>query len=184
MVVGQGQRGSMSPQSGHTQFNNTNILGNPPSSSFTSSSNMVNPNADQYQNILLGAGASAGVGQVKLETFQQHNNRQQFQRNIEQVKMELQHSPVKIEPQHSLLLQQQQFLNRQPPSQAALLHQQRLLQLHHQQNLFKNIPQQHSLAPPAKPVYEPGMCARRLTHYMYQQQHRPQVTFFTILFAC
>ncbi|KAJ1384424.1 LIM-domain binding protein/SEUSS [Sesbania bispinosa] len=27
---------------------------------------------------------------------------------------------------------------------------------------------------PVKPVYEPGMCARRLTHYMYQQQHRPE----------
>lgn len=30
---------------------------------------------------------------------------------------------------------------------------------------------------PAKPVYEPGMCARRLTHYMYQQQHRPEVRY-------
>ncbi|WVY91338.1 hypothetical protein V8G54_036852 [Vigna mungo] len=28
---------------------------------------------------------------------------------------------------------------------------------------------------PVKPPYEPGMCARRLTHYMYQQQHRPEV---------
>ncbi|QCD99752.1 hypothetical protein DEO72_LG7g1037 [Vigna unguiculata] len=25
-----------------------------------------------------------------------------------------------------------------------------------------------------QPPYEPGMCARRLTHYMYQQQHRPE----------
>ncbi|KAD6796170.1 hypothetical protein E3N88_07066 [Mikania micrantha] len=108
--------------------------------------------------------------------------------------------PVKLEPQHSdqsLFLhqqqqQQQQFLNasRQSPQAAAaaqinLLHQHRLLQLH-QQQLMKNIPQQRppmqpqfqqpnlALRSPAKPVYEPGTCARRLTHYMYQQQHRPE----------
>ncbi|KAK2448718.1 transcriptional corepressor SEUSS [Trifolium repens] len=26
----------------------------------------------------------------------------------------------------------------------------------------------------AATAYEPGMCARRLTYYMYQQQHRPE----------
>lgn len=107
---------------------------------------------------------------------------------------------VKLEPQHSdqsILMQQQQqqqFLNasRQSPQAAAaaqinLLHQQRLLQLHQQQQLMKSIPQQRppmqpqiqqqnlALRSPAKPVYEPGTCARRLTHYMYQQQHRPEV---------
>ncbi|XP_076960476.1 transcriptional corepressor SEUSS-like [Bidens hawaiensis] len=105
---------------------------------------------------------------------------------------------VKLEPQHSdqsilMQQQQQQFLNasRQSPQAAAaaqinLLHQQRLLQLHQQQQLMKNIPQQRppmqpqiqqqnlALRSPAKPVYEPGTCARRLTHYMYQQQHRPE----------
>ncbi|CAN1268409.1 Transcriptional corepressor SEUSS [Linum perenne] len=64
-------------------------------------------------------------------------------------------------------------------AQFNLLHQQRLLQLqqHQQQQLLKAMPQQRSQLPqqsPAKPVYEPGMCARRLTRYMYQQQHRPE----------
>ncbi|KAK7845679.1 transcriptional corepressor seuss [Quercus suber] len=39
-----------------------------------------------------------------------------------------------------------------------------------QQFQQQNLP----LRPPVKPVYEPGMCARRLTHYMYHQQHRPE----------
>nr|GEW65072.1 hypothetical protein [Tanacetum cinerariifolium] len=107
--------------------------------------------------------------------------------------------PVKLEPQQSdqsLFLQQQQqqllSMSRQPSQAAAaaqinLLHQQRLLQLHQQQQLLKNIPPQQrspmqpqfqqqnaALRSAAKPVYEPGMCARRLTHYMYQQQHRPE----------
>jgi hypothetical protein len=94
--------------------------------------------------------------------------------------------------------QQQQFLHmsRQSSQQAAaqinLMHQQRLLQLqqHQQQQLLKAMPQQRSqlpqqyqqpnlpLRPPVKPVYEPGTCARRLTHYMYHQQHRPEVNIF------
>ncbi|XVF37087.1 hypothetical protein REPUB_Repub19eG0115200 [Reevesia pubescens] len=109
---------------------------------------------------------------------------------------------VKMEPQHSdqsLFLHQQQqqqqllHMSRQPSQAAAaqinLLNQQRILQLqqqHHQQQLLKAMPQQRSQLPqqfqqqnlplrsPVKPVYEPGMCARRLTHYMYQQQHRPE----------
>ncbi|KAE8685698.1 Transcriptional corepressor SEUSS [Hibiscus syriacus] len=109
---------------------------------------------------------------------------------------------VKMEPQHSdqsLLLHQQQQqqhllqISRQSPQTAAaqinLLHQQRLLQLQqlqHQQQLLKAIPQQRSqfqqqfqqqnlpLRSPVKSAYEPGMCARRLTHYIYQQQHRPE----------
>ncbi|KAI3758548.1 hypothetical protein L6452_06115 [Arctium lappa] len=163
----------------------------------------------QYQNIRGGLG---GVGQVKLEpqmtTYQHGQTPQQLQalRNLGPVKMELQHNqsmtnlpPVKLEPQpsdQSLFLhqqQQQQFLNvsRQSSQAAAaaqinLLQQQRLLQLHQQQHILKNIPQQRSsmqpqfqqqnlaLRSPAKSVYEPGMCARRLTHYMYQQQHRPE----------
>ncbi|KAE8731802.1 Transcriptional corepressor SEUSS [Hibiscus syriacus] len=109
---------------------------------------------------------------------------------------------VKMEPQHSdqsLLLHQQQQqqqllqMSRQSPQTAAaqinLLHQQRLLQLQqqqHQQQLLKAMPQQRSqiqqqfqqqnlpLRSLVKSAYEPGMCARRLTHYMYQQQHRPE----------
>ncbi|RXH85657.1 hypothetical protein DVH24_009478 [Malus domestica] len=42
--------------------------------------------------------------------------------------------------------------------------------------LQQQFPQQNlPMRSPAKPVYEPGMCARRLTHYMYQQQHRPEI---------
>ncbi|MCE2054917.1 hypothetical protein HAX54_041636 [Datura stramonium] len=109
-------------------------------------------------------------------------------------------APVKVEQQQSdpsLFLhqqqqqQQQQFLqmSRQSPQAAAaaqLLHQQRLMQFQHHQQLLKTMPQQRNqlqqqfqpqniaIRPPVKPVYEPGMCARRLTHYMYQQQHRPE----------
>ncbi|KAL8225637.1 hypothetical protein R6Q57_018194 [Mikania cordata] len=159
----------------------------------------------QYQTSQSGLG---GVGQVKIEhqvtNEQQHGqNSQQMQalRNLSQVKMEPQQvqtirnlPPVKVEPQHSdpsLFLQQQQLLHmsRQPPQASAaqmnLLHQQRFLQLQHQQQqqLLKNVPQQRASLQPqfqqamrshAKPVHEPGMCARRLTHYMYQQQNRPE----------
>ncbi|XP_049411505.1 transcriptional corepressor SEUSS isoform X32 [Solanum stenotomum] len=107
-------------------------------------------------------------------------------------------APVKVEQQQSdpsLFLhqqqQQQQFLqmSRQSPQAAAaaqLLHQQRLMQFQHHHQLLKTAPQQRNplqqqfqsqnlaVRPPVKPVYEPGMCARRLTHYMYQQQHRPE----------
>ncbi|CAI9787061.1 unnamed protein product [Fraxinus pennsylvanica] len=106
--------------------------------------------------------------------------------------------PAKMEPQHSdqsLFLhqqqQQQQLLMSRQSSQAAaaaqILHQQRLMQLHQQQQqqLLKAMPPQRPplqtqfqpnlpIRSPVKPVYEPGMCARRLTHYMYQQQHRPE----------
>ncbi|XP_073315958.1 transcriptional corepressor SEUSS-like isoform X1 [Primulina huaijiensis] len=105
--------------------------------------------------------------------------------------------PVKMEPQHSetsMFLQQQQqqqlLLSRQSSQAAAaaqILQQQRLMQIQHQQQqqLLKSMPQQRSpmqsqfpsqsipFRSPVKSVYEPGMCARRLTHYMYQQQHRP-----------
>lgn len=132
--------------------------------------------------------ALRNLGPVKMEL--QHT---QSMGNLPPVKLEPQHS------EHSLFLQQQQqqqqFINvsRQSSQAAAaaqinLLQQQRLLQLHQQQQLLKNIPQQRppmqpqfqqqnlALRSPAKSVYEPGMCARRLTHYMYQQQHRPEVS--------
>ncbi|PPD94327.1 hypothetical protein GOBAR_DD08655 [Gossypium barbadense] len=56
-------------------------------------------------------------------------------------------APVKLEPQQI------------PPSRT-------LAQQFQQQNL--------PLRSPVKSAYEPGMCARRLTHYMYKQQHRPE----------
>ncbi|MBA0787075.1 hypothetical protein Gotri_025653 [Gossypium trilobum] len=116
-------------------------------------------------------------------------------RTLAQVKMEPSHSDQSLflhqqqqEPQQQQQQQQLHHMSRQPsPAQINLLHQQRLLQLqHHQQQLLKAMPQHRSQLPqqfqqqnlplrsPVKPVYEPGMCARRLTHYMYQQQHRPE----------
>ncbi|CAN0928544.1 Transcriptional corepressor SEUSS [Linum grandiflorum] len=145
---------------------------------------------NQFQTIRGGSGA---VGPVTLEqkaTIDQHGAQQQQQ----QLRNNL--GSVKLDPQ-----QMQQFLHmsrQSSPSAAAqfnLLHQQRLLQIQQhqqqqqqqqQQQLLKSMPQQRpqlqqQFQPqnlpqrsPAKPVYEPGMCARRLTRYMYQQQHRPE----------
>ncbi|PSS00418.1 Transcriptional corepressor SEUSS like [Actinidia chinensis var. chinensis] len=130
------------------------------------------------------------LGPVKLEPQQI-----QSMRSLASVKMEPQHSD------QSLFLhqqqQQQQFLHmsRQSPQAAAaqinLLHQQRALQMQQQQQqqqqlILKALPLQRSpsqppfqpqnlpLRSPVKPVYEPGMGSRRLTRYMYEQQHRPE----------
>ncbi|GAB2248689.1 hypothetical protein Droror1_Dr00012048 [Drosera rotundifolia] len=133
------------------------------------------------------------LSQVKLEPQQL-----QSMRSLSQVKVEPQHSD------QSLYLQQQQHQHQQhhllqmsmarQSSQAAavaqmnLLQQQRLMQIQqqHQQHLLKTLPQQRSqlqqqyqaqnlaIRSPAKPNYEPGMCARRLTSYVYQQQNRPE----------
>ncbi|KAK9053785.1 hypothetical protein SSX86_024859 [Deinandra increscens subsp. villosa] len=157
-----------------------------------------------YQTSQGGLGGMGQVKMEPQMTSDNHaHNSQQMQalRNLGQVKMESQQvqtmrslPPVKMEPQHtdqSLFMQQQQqqllHMSRQSPQASAaqinLLHQQRLLQIQQQQQLLKSIPQQRSslqpqfqqaMRSPAKPVYEPGTCARRLTHYMYQQQHRPE----------
>lgn len=119
-------------------------------------------------------------------------------------------APIKTEHQLSdskILLQQQQQpqllqLSRQSSQVAAQMsilqqhQQQRLLQLQQQQQqqIVNNLPRQRchlqqqihqqslSVRPQQKPTgYEPGICARRITHYMYHQQHRPEVleiTFF------
>ncbi|KAG5036175.1 hypothetical protein JHK87_011085 [Glycine soja] len=131
------------------------------------------------------------LASVKLEPQQM-----QTMRTLGPVKMEPQHSdqPLFMQQQQQQQ-QQQQFLHMSnQSSQAAaaqinLLRHHRLLQLqqqHQQQQLLKAMPQQRSQLPqqfqqqnmpmrsPVKPAYEPGMCARRLTHYMYQQQHRPE----------
>ncbi|XP_061348136.1 transcriptional corepressor SEUSS-like [Gastrolobium bilobum] len=131
---------------------------------------------------------------VKLEPQQI-----QTMRTLAPVKMEPQHSdqPLFLQQQQQQQQQQQHqqqlfHLSKQSSQAAAaqinLLHHHRLLQLqqqHQQQQLLKAMPQQRSQLPqqfqqqnmsirsPVKSVYEPGMCARRLTHYMYQQQHRP-----------
>ncbi|XP_074263700.1 transcriptional corepressor SEUSS-like [Silene latifolia] len=131
-----------------------------------------------------------GLGQVKLEQQQLQNMRGIGPGTV---KTEAQHSNQSLflqqqQQQQQQQLMQQMSLSRQN-SQAAqmnLLQQQRMLHLQQQQQLLKSIPQQRaqlqphfspqnmSLRSPVKSVYEPGMCARRLTHYMYQQQHRPE----------
>jgi hypothetical protein len=133
------------------------------------------------------------LGQVKLEPQQL-----QSMRSLVPVKMEPQNSDQSLFLQQQQQQQQQQFLHMSRQSSQAtaaqinLLQQQRFLQLqqqHQQQQLLKAMPQQRPqlpqqfqqqslpLRPPVKSAYEPGMCARRLTHYMYQQQHRPEVRF-------
>lgn len=157
----------------------------------------------QHQFLSTQGGFSA-TGKVKLEPqVNDHQGQQQFQSlsNLAPIKLEQQNiqnvrslGPVKMEPQHSdqsLFLQQQQYLpSRQSPqavpAQLHLLQQrhqkQRLFQLQ-QQRLLKQLTHQRPplqqqnfpMRSPLKPTYEPGMCARRLTHYMDQQQHRPDV---------
>ncbi|XP_020547481.1 transcriptional corepressor SEUSS-like [Sesamum indicum] len=130
--------------------------------------------------------AMRNLGSVKLEPQQL-----QSVRSLGPVKMELQHSDPSLFLQQQQQQQQQLLLSRQSSQAAAaaqILHQQRLMQIQHQQQqqLLKSMPQQRSqlqpqfqpqnlpIRSPVKPVYEPGMGARRLTHYMYQQQHRPE----------
>uniref|UniRef100_A0A1S4AU41 Transcriptional corepressor SEUSS n=3 Tax=Nicotiana TaxID=4085 RepID=A0A1S4AU41_TOBAC len=133
-----------------------------------------------------------------LTTVKQEPQQIQSMRGLATVKMESQHSsPSLFLHQQQQQQQQQQLLHmsKQSPQAAAaaqLFHQQRLMQLQQQQQqqqqqqLLKAIPQQrnplqpqfqpqnHAIRSPVKPAYEPGMCARRLTHYLYQQQHRPE----------
>ncbi|CAK9313532.1 unnamed protein product [Citrullus colocynthis] len=129
-----------------------------------------------------------GLAPVKMEP--QQSDQSLFQQQQQQ---QHQHQHQHQHP-HQQQQQSQQFLHmsRQSSQAAAaqinLMHQQRFLQLQqqHQQHLLKSMPpqrpqlQQHypqqnlSLRSPVKPGYEPGMCARRLTHYMYHQQHRPE----------
>ncbi|KAL5714628.1 hypothetical protein ACHQM5_016562 [Ranunculus cassubicifolius] len=132
------------------------------------------------------------LGHVKIEPQQM-----QGLRNLGPVKMEPQHTDQSLflqqQQQQQQQQHQQQFLqmSRQNSQAAAaqmnLLQQQRLLHLQQQQQqqILKSLPQQRSqiqqqfqqqnmpVRAATKPAYEPGMCARRLTHYMYHQQHRP-----------
>ncbi|KAL6525011.1 hypothetical protein OROMI_030604 [Orobanche minor] len=150
------------------------------------------------------AGGLGGAGHVKMEPQGTNEQTPQHLRGLGPLKLEPQHTqsmrgvgPIKMEPhQHSdssLFLHQQQqhqLQSMRHSSEAAaaaqILHQQRVMQIQ-QQQLLKSMPQQRSpvqqtqfqqqnmpVRSPVKPVYEPGMCARRLTHYMYQQQHRAE----------
>ncbi|XP_051151041.1 transcriptional corepressor SEUSS-like isoform X2 [Andrographis paniculata] len=160
------------------------------------------PQMQQFQGARPGLGGVGPVKMEPQTTSEQTPQQLQALRNLSSVKLEPQQlqnirslGPVKMDMQHSdqaLFLQQQQqqlLLSRQSSQAAAaaqILHQQRLMQFQHQQQLLKAMPQQRSplqpqfqsqslpIRSPVKPIYEPGMCARRLMHYMYQQQHRPE----------
>ncbi|KAM7253197.1 hypothetical protein ACFE04_025815 [Oxalis oulophora] len=134
-------------------------------------------------------GGLSGVGTVKLDPQAVNDSLGQQQPLQNMRNLGRNFGPVKMEPQNSdqsLFFhqqQQQQFnhISRIAPQAASILQQQRILQMQQQQQLLKTMPQQRPQLPqnlplrsPVKPVYEPGMCARRVTHYMYQQQHRPE----------
>ncbi|KAL0919122.1 hypothetical protein M5K25_011197 [Dendrobium thyrsiflorum] len=137
-----------------------------------------------------------GIGSVKMEPLQL-----QSVRSLGPAKMEHQQTDSSLFlQQHQQQHAQQQLLqmSRSAPHAAAaaqmsFLQQQRILQIQQQKQqqqqqqhqLFKTLPQriqlqqqlQHGV--PIRPqmkqtIYEPGMCARRLTQYMYRQQHRPE----------
>ncbi|XP_072998630.1 transcriptional corepressor SEUSS [Typha latifolia] len=124
------------------------------------------------------------LGPVKLE----HSDSSLFLQQQQQQH----HQQQQQHQQH--LLQMSRQSSQAAAAQLSLLQQQRMLQLqqrqqqqqHQQQQILKTLPQQRNqlqqqLQPslPVRPqvkstLYEPGMCARRLTHYMYHQQHRPE----------
>ncbi|KOM48580.1 hypothetical protein LR48_Vigan07g228400 [Vigna angularis] len=76
--------------------------------------------------------------------------------------------------QHSQQLELQSFQHSQPSMQqfSAPLNAQQ--QQQHFQSIRGGMGGVGSVKLEPQPPYEPGMCARRLTHYMYQQQHRPE----------
>lgn len=145
------------------------------------------------------------TGTVNLEPHQVHSGRGL--------------GPGKMESEHSysaLFLQQQQeqqlFKKPRPRPKAAYEHismqQQQLLQMPgppsqaasaqispQQQQILRSIPQQQDQLQAVEPkvkstLYEPGICARHLTHYMYRKQHRPHVSFsiprqkYLIILSC
>ncbi|KAK4801535.1 hypothetical protein SAY86_022022 [Trapa natans] len=127
------------------------------------------------------------IGPVKLESQQM--------RSLAPVKLETNHSELSLslqqqqqqqpQQQHQQLLQMarqppqagEAHINMLPHQQLSHLRQQQLMKaIQSQRGQFSPQIQQQNLPlrSPVKPAYEPGTCARRLTHYMYQQQHRPE----------
>lgn len=132
---------------------------------------------------------SSSMGPVKLEPQQS--------RSLGSFKLEShQHSDPSLFLQQQQQQQQQLLqMSRQNPQGGGVhmnrLQQQRILQMQQQQQqqqLLKSSPQQRVQLQQQQQqqlqqggqgktsVYEPGTCARRLTHYMYHQQHRPAVS--------
>jgi hypothetical protein len=131
-----------------------------------------------------------GLGAVKMEhqssdpsVFLQQQQQQQQQHMLQLSKQ----NPQVAAAQLSLLQQQQRFLHLQQqqqqqqqqqilknlPLQRNQLQQQQQQQQQQHQQLLRQ--QSLNMRTGKTPAYEPGTCAKRLTHYMYHQQNRPQV---------
>jgi hypothetical protein len=134
--------------------------------------------------------ALRGLGAVKMEhqssdpsVFLQQQQQQQQQHMLQLSKQ----NPQVAAAQLSLLQQQQRFLHLQQqqqqqqqqqilknlPLQRNQLQQQQQQQQQQHQQLLRQ--QSLNMRTGKTPAYEPGTCAKRLTHYMYHQQNRPQV---------
>ncbi|KAJ8504069.1 hypothetical protein OPV22_004955 [Ensete ventricosum] len=167
-------------------------LGNVGSTAFV---NMEPQMGSSDQNVLLLLSQSPShTGTVNLEPHQLYSGR-----GLGPGKMESEHSYSALflqqQPQPQQLQEQELFKKPRPRPKAASPHismqQQQLLQMPRppsqaasaqispqQQQILRSIPQQQDQLRPVQPkvkstLYEPGICARRLTYYMYQKQHRP-----------
>ncbi|VAI03308.1 unnamed protein product [Triticum turgidum subsp. durum] len=117
------------------------------------------------------------AGNVKFEPHQL-----QSLRGLGAVKMEQPNSdPSAFLQQQQRIMhmqqqQQQQILKNLPLQRNQLQQQQQQQQQQHQHQQQQLLRQQSlNIRTPGKPAsYEPGTCAKRLTHYMYHQQNRPQ----------
>uniref|UniRef100_A0A803LHN1 Uncharacterized protein n=1 Tax=Chenopodium quinoa TaxID=63459 RepID=A0A803LHN1_CHEQI len=183
--VGNGPRGGLDVGAESDPLSGIgNGMGFNPASSY-GTSNMVNPSSSgqsqgqgQGQQFPNSSGNQMLQDQAQSQQLESQNfqhQQQQFPANQQPQQQQYRGGlggvgPVKLEPQASSDQhgppQQQQLqplrgLSQGIPQQRSQTHQQ-----------FP--PQNMPLRSPVKPVYEPGTCARRLTHYMYQQQHRPE----------
>jgi hypothetical protein len=114
---------------------------------------------------------------------QQQQQRQQQQQHMLQLSKQ---NPQVAATQMSLLQQQQQQQRYRHLQQQQQQHQQQILknlplqrnQMQQQQQQQQLLRQQSlNMRTPGKPTpYEPGTCAKRLTHYIYHEQNRPQVS--------
>jgi hypothetical protein len=160
---------------------------------------MLSHGQKQFHSI---RGSLGATGPVKLEpqVFNEQigpQRRLQSLQSLGSVKLEPQQNqigrgigPVKVENQLSVQsnLRQQQLLHMSRQSTQATAAQMNYLQQQqqqplrafpHQQPQMQQFQQQNlPVRSVARPLYEPGTGARRLTQYMYQQQHRPQVKLF------
>ncbi|VAI03298.1 unnamed protein product [Triticum turgidum subsp. durum] len=132
-----------------------------------------------------------GLGAVKMEqpnsdpsAFLQQQQQQQQQHHLLQLTKQ---NPQAAAAAQLNLLQQQRIMHMQQQQQQQILknlplqrnqlqqqqQQQQQQHQHQQQQLLRQ--QSLNIRTPGKPAsYEPGTCAKRLTHYMYHQQNRPQ----------